>query len=78
MRMSTAKRSHAFAREVRFDAHRMHVVLLDGREISVPLEWFPSLRAASTRQRNHWRLIGQGIGIHWPALDEDLSVDALL
>ena len=56
----------------------MHVRLLDGREISVPLEWFPRLRNASEKQRRHWRLIGTGVGIHWPELDEDLSIPALL
>lgn len=76
--MSVVKPSQALARDVRFDEHRMHIGLLDGREISVPLEWFPTLRAASHRQQNHWRLIGHGVGIHWPDLDEDLSIDALL
>jgi hypothetical protein len=78
MSISAVKHSQALARAIRFDEHRMHIVLLDGREISVPLEWFPTLRAASNRQRNQWRLIGQGVGIHWPALDEDISIDALL
>ena len=68
----------ALARELRFDEHRMHVLLVDGREVSVPLEWFPRLRNASEKQRRHWRLIGKGVGIHWPELDEDLSVSALL
>jgi hypothetical protein len=56
----------------------MHVSLQDGRQISVPLEWFPRLRAASDKQWKHWRLIGQGIGLHWPEIDEDISVAALL
>jgi hypothetical protein len=56
----------------------MHVCLRDGREISVPLEWFPKLRDASAKQRKKWRLIGKGIGINWPDLDEDISVSALL
>jgi len=56
----------------------MHVRLSDGREISVPLEWFPRLRDASEEQRKHWRLIGKGVGIHWEELDEDISVEALL
>ena len=54
------------------------VSLLDGRCLSVPLVWFPWLHAASPEQRDHWELIGQGIGIHWPELDEDLSVTGLL
>jgi hypothetical protein len=56
----------------------MHVRLLDGREISVPVEWFPRLRDASDKQRKNWRLIGKGIGINWEDIDEDISVAALL
>ncbi len=56
----------------------MHVSLLDEWCLSVPLAWFPRLHAASPEQRDHWELIGQGIGIHWPELDEDLSVTGLL
>lgn len=54
------------------------VHLEDGRTISVPLEWFPKLRGASSAQLADWRLIGQGIGIHWSQLDEDMSVRGLL
>jgi hypothetical protein len=54
------------------------VLLQDGREVSVPLEWFPRLRDATEEERNSWRLIGGGIGIHWEKLDEDLSVAGLL
>ena len=78
MSISAVKPVRALAREVRFDEHMMHVLLLDGREISVPLDWFPPLRAATDKQRRHWRLIGSGVGIHWPDLDEDLSIAALL
>jgi hypothetical protein len=74
----SVKLSHALAREVRFDEDMLHVLLQDGREISVPLDWFPRLRNAAAHQRKHWRLIGAGVGIHWPALDEDISVAALL
>jgi hypothetical protein len=56
----------------------LHVWLADGRELSVPLEWFPRLRNASTELRQHWRLIGGGIGVNWPDLDEDISVAGLL
>ena len=54
------------------------VRLADGREISVPLEWFPRLRNASPEQRRNWRLLGTGVGLHWPDLDEDISVAGLL
>jgi hypothetical protein len=48
------------------------------REVSAPLAWFPLLHDASEAQRGNWRLIGGGIGIHWPDLDEDISVESLL
>ena len=54
------------------------VQLADGRELTVPLEWFPRLREGSAAARQNWRLIGGGVGIHWPDLDEDLSVAGLL
>lgn len=54
------------------------VVLDDGRSVSVPLEWFPRLVAATPRQRKEWEPIGGGIGIHWEAIDEDISVASLL
>lgn len=56
----------------------LHVSLADGRELSVPLEWLPRLRDATLEQRQHWRLIGRGQGIHWPDVDEDISVRGLL
>jgi hypothetical protein len=54
------------------------VELLDGRTLTVPLIWFPRLVHATPAERAQWRLIGHGEGIHWPALDEDISVDALV
>lgn len=56
----------------------LHVVMADGREVSVPLEWFPRLRDATAAQRGHWRFIGRGQGIHWPDIDEDILVESLL
>ncbi|MEJ2672134.1 MAG: DUF2442 domain-containing protein [Deltaproteobacteria bacterium] len=64
--------------EVAFEDEVLQVFLYDGREIRVPLEWFPKLRDASSEKRTYWRLIGKGIGIHWPDLDEDLSLAGLL
>ena len=61
-----------------FDSDMMHIRLLDGREISVPLEWFPKLRDATNEQGKKWRPIGRGVRIHWDELDEDISVAALL
>jgi hypothetical protein len=54
------------------------VQLEDGRRIEVPLVWFPHLAQSSTEQRKNWRLIGRGVGIHWPDIDEDISVESLL
>ena len=64
--------------EISFEEGVLQVFLSDGREIRVPLEWFPKLRDASPKARRHWRLIGKGIGVHWPDLDEDLSLEGLL
>lgn len=68
---------------VAFDGGLMRVGLSDGREIATPLDWLPRLRAARLRaaspeERAGWRLIGGGVGIHWDAIDEDLSVAGLL
>jgi hypothetical protein len=52
--------------------------LSDGRTISAPLAWFPRLLHGTPEQCNNWRLIGKGVGIHWPDLDEDISVRSLL
>ncbi|HWC78068.1 MAG TPA: DUF2442 domain-containing protein [Blastocatellia bacterium] len=56
----------------------LKITLADGREISVPLVWFPRLQKATAEQRTNWRLIGGGIGVHWEAVDEDISVESLL
>jgi hypothetical protein len=61
-----------------FDNLRMFILLEDGRELSVPIDWFPSLRDATPQQRDNWRLIGDGEGIHWEDLDEDILVEGLL
>ena len=54
------------------------VRLRDGRRLWVPYSWFPRLATATAAQRAHWQLIGDGVGIHWPDVDEDLSVAGLL
>ena len=79
--MGTSEVKVAFATAVWFEAHMMHICLVDGREsrqVGIPLEWFPKLRAATEAQRKKWRLIGKGIGIHWEELDEDISIAGLL
>jgi len=78
MNILTSKKSETMAIDVFFDSDMMHIRLLDGRELSIPIMWFPKLSDARPEQREKWRLIGRGIGIHWEELDEDISVEALL
>ena len=78
MSTSTVKSVAVTAKRVWFDETKMYVLLSDAREIAVPLEWFPRLKNANKKQRNNWRLIGGGVGIHWKDIDEDLSVEGLL
>lgn len=66
------------AKGVRFDADDMWVELTDGRRLAVPLAWFPRLLRATPRQREQFEMSGGGTGLHWDALDEDISVDGLL
>jgi hypothetical protein len=54
------------------------VDLIDGRTISVPLAWYPRLLHGQLQERNNWRLIGKGEGVHWPDLDEDISAENVL
>lgn len=63
---------------VRVTADILEVELSDGRAISAPLAWFPRLLHATPAELSAWRLIGSGEGIHWEALDEDISVEDLL
>ena len=57
---------------------KLRVVLSDGRDVGVPLSWFPRLLNATEEQRRNWRIIGPGTGIHWEAIDEDIAVEDLL
>ncbi len=72
------KSVNVLASKVWFNKDMLYVLLQDGREIGVPLLWFPRLRKASEEQLKNWRLIGKGVGIHWEGIDEDISVSALL
>ena len=80
--MSTSVKSRpiapALATSVRFSPGRLHVLLGDGREISVPLDRFPRLRRATPAQRRRWEITAFGTGIRWPDLDEDIGVAGLL
>ncbi len=66
------------ARNVTVTDDCLAVDLTDGRSLSVPLAWYPRLHHGTQEERRNWRLIGRGDGIHWPDLDEDISVSCLL
>jgi hypothetical protein len=66
------------AQDVLVSEDELIVALADGRRISVPLAWFPRLLHATAAQRSNWELLGDGEGIHWPEVDEDLSVAGIL
>jgi hypothetical protein len=74
----SAVRFDATAIQVTVTDDRLLVTLADGRELAAPLAWFPRLSEATANQRKNWRLIGRGQGIHWPDVDEDISVASLL
>ena len=78
MNTSTLTKGEILAHGISFSRDKMCVALSDGRELNVPMEWFPRLLSATKTQRGHWRLIGGGIGIHWDEIDEDISVEGLL
>jgi hypothetical protein len=68
----------ALAKSVNFDEEMMHVSLMDGRLMSVPIIWFPLLRQATPEQRSKYEIGGGGTSLHWPELDEDLSLAGLM
>ena len=77
--MSTSTvESRPLAQTVRFTDSDLVVKLVDGRTVSVPLQWFPRLRRAMPAQRKNFEILAEGEGIHWPDIDEDLSVAGLL
>ena len=78
MSTSTPTIEAATAKAVRVTREALIVELHDGRTVSVPVAWYPRLAHGSLKERQQWELIGPGIGIHWPALDEDVSIDGLL
>ncbi len=69
---------NALAKSVRFVNDMMEVTLTDGRIVSVPIIWFPLLRAATSEQRKKYEIGGGGVSLHWEEIDEDLSVASLL
>jgi len=77
MNSSTVETQLPTATSAQVNEDTLCVELSDGRTISVPLAWYPRLSHGTSEERNHWRLIGNGGGIHWPDLDEDISVENL-
>lgn len=78
MSTSPSELGAALAQHVAITDDALVVDLVDGRTVSVPISWYPRLVHAAPSERNNWRLIGRGEGIHWPDLDEDISVVGLL
>lgn len=78
MSTSTVETGQLRAQNVRVSSDELIVELEDGRTLSVPLAWYPRLLYASDEERQNWRLIGKGEGIHWEDIDEDISVEHLL
>jgi hypothetical protein len=78
MRISANKLNLPCAEKIKITRTSLRVDLSDGRTISVPLAWFPRLQQATVGERNNWRLIGKGQGIHWSDIDEDVSIEGLL
>ena len=78
MSSSTTSLQAVTAEEVRISADTLAVELSDGRTIAVPLDWYPRLAHGTVAEQNNWRPIAKGLGIHWPDLDEDISIENLL
>jgi len=78
MATSSPATEAAAAKHVKVTGHALVVELRDGRSVSVPIDWYPRLAEGRPSERRRWELIGPGIGIHWPDLDEDISVEGLL
>jgi Protein of unknown function (DUF2442) len=78
MSSSTTETPIVCAETVTVTDDALTVELSDGRSISAPLAWYPRLLHGTPKERSDWRLVGQGVGVHWPALDEDISVENLL
>lgn len=78
MRTSPTETAPPSAERIRTTRDSLVVDLADGRTIKVPLSWYPRLQHGTSKERDNWRLVGAGTGVHWPDLDEDISVDGLL
>lgn len=78
MSTSTIEKINGKIIDVRSDSDTLTIDLSDARTISVPLAWYPRLLNGSIEERKNWRIIGNGIGINWPDLDEDISLENII
>ena len=78
MSSSTTDTQVASATSLAVDNDNITVELADGRKLSIPLAWYPRLSHGTTEERGNWQMLGGGTGIHWPDLDEDISIENLL
>jgi hypothetical protein len=78
MSFSAIDSESAVAANVRVDADSITIELKDGRVVSAPVGWYPRLSHGSDAERDNWRFIAGGRGIHWPDLDEDISIENIL
>ena len=78
MPSSVLREREALVQKVRVTADELFVELVDGRTVSVPVQWYPRLAHGSPAERQNWQIIGRGTGIHWPDLDEDIATEDLL
>jgi hypothetical protein len=76
--MSTVAAIEPRIADLRVTDSEITAFLVDGRSVSVPLAWSWRLSDATAAQRDHWELIGEGIGVHWPDIDEDISIEGML
>ncbi len=75
MSISTIEIQPTLAEHISINEESLTIDFVDGRTVSVPLEWYPRLLYGTPQERSNWRLIGQGEGIHWHDLDEDISIE---
>ena len=78
MNISANELNQPAATHVSVSAITIDIKLSDGRSLSVPISWYPRLQHGTEAERNNWTLIGSGLGIHWPDIDEDISVEAVV
>ena len=78
MTISAPETKPATATQLTFGRDRFTLRFSDGRTLTVPLDWYPRLLHASARERSQWRLVGDGAGLHWPGIEEDISLQSLL